>query len=117
MEIVYVAVFFGRPPFAPLARAARVLASDVRRPPFRPSATAAGFLRAVFAGMVAGNVLCGQRPHALQGQLADLGGERLIAGDVASGECGISFGHKRAAVDVHASIKAKRLGFVKLGIC
>jgi hypothetical protein len=36
----------GRPPLAPLSRAAVVLASEVALPPRRPSATAAGFLRA-----------------------------------------------------------------------
>ena len=41
--------FFGRPPLAPLRRAAAAFARDVRpllaSPPSRPSATAAGFLR------------------------------------------------------------------------
>lgn len=37
--------FRGRPPLAPLARAASALASLVTFPPLRPSATAAGFLR------------------------------------------------------------------------
>lgn len=45
--------FFGRPPFAPLARAAAVLASDVTLPPRRPNATAAGFLRATGQRLVA----------------------------------------------------------------
>jgi len=39
--------FGGRPPFAPLVRAARVLAGDVALPPLRPSATAWAFFRAV----------------------------------------------------------------------
>lgn len=39
--------FFGRPPFAPFARAAVAFASDRTDPPFRPSATAAGFLRGI----------------------------------------------------------------------
>jgi hypothetical protein len=37
--------FFGRPPFAPFARAASALASERTLPPLRPKATAAGFLR------------------------------------------------------------------------
>lgn len=41
--------FFGRPPFAPLARAASDLASLVACPPLRPSSTAAGFLRGAIA--------------------------------------------------------------------
>jgi hypothetical protein len=40
----------GRPPLAPLARAAAAFASDVALPPRRPSATAAGFLRGGIAG-------------------------------------------------------------------
>lgn len=37
----------GRPPFAPLARAAAALASDLTLPPLRPNKTAAGFLRGI----------------------------------------------------------------------
>lgn len=48
--------FVGRPPLAPLARAASALASDVTLPPFRPSATAAGFLRGTTTPL-------GQRRH------------------------------------------------------
>lgn len=39
----------GRPPFAPLARAAAAFADDLTSPPLRPSATAAGSLRGIVA--------------------------------------------------------------------
>lgn len=46
-------LFFGRPPFAPLARAASALASDRTLPPLRPNATAAGFFRLEAIGLCA----------------------------------------------------------------
>lgn len=95
--------FFGRPPFAPLARAASALASDVTLPPFRPSATAAGFLR--------GTAL---QEHEEGGGVASVhlfakgllvGLRRAEAVDGGEGVCFLCLSHR--------PIKPYRLGYVK----
>jgi hypothetical protein len=108
-------IFFGRPPFLPLARDAAAFASDFTFPPNRPRATAAGcFLRGDMLRVPACDVLGGERRNALHGQSGDLGGEALEGGDVASGESGLPAGQEFAAdaVGVHTPIKANRLGIV-----
>lgn len=107
--------FFGRPPFAPFARAAAVFASDVDLPPLRPSFTAAGFLRgtehvqgfrAVHVGRVEAMSLQHGGDDAAQhvGQGASLN-QRHFDGAVSGGADG---GGQR-----HEAIKPNRLGFVK----
>lgn len=105
--------FFGLPPFAPLARAAAVLASDVTLPPFRPSATAAGFLRGM-ALRVAVDVPLRQGLHARHRQRGDLGGQVLEGGDVASSQSGIAAGHQFASRGVHVRDITEPLGFCQL---
>ena len=108
----------GRPPFAPLRRAAIVLASDRALPPLRPMATAAGFLRGTACSShVTVDIALRQGWHALHRKFGNLFGEGLKAGDVASGKGGIPFSHQRATLFVvsHRLIIAKRFGFVKCG--
>lgn len=135
--------FFGRPPLAPLVRAASALASDVTLPPLRPRATAAGFLRGtptpasygqcLFPQGLPDAVRRHQRLHDLRdGQMRERGWnirpcrqERVLMG-LADGQ-GLVLSGKLAclrhglleAADVSASalchgpIKPNRLGSVK----
>jgi hypothetical protein len=102
--------FFGRPPFAPLARAAADLASDVALPPFRPSETAAGFLRGM-ALRVAVDVALRQGLHASHRQGGNLAGQGLERGDVASSQRGVAACHQVAFRGVHVQDITEPLGF------
>ena len=109
-------VLRGRPPLAPLRRAAAALAAERACPPLRPKATAARFLRgtaATLAGHVPGDVARGQRGHASQGQMGEFAREGLEAGVVLRGEGPISLRHEGASGDVHRRIIPNRLGSVK----
>ena len=55
--------FLGRPPLAPLARAASALALDMDCPPSRPSATAAGFLRGMSHSVGDGEGVIDEQAH------------------------------------------------------
>lgn len=105
--------FLGRPPFAPLARAASALASDVALPPLRPSATAAGFLRGTedkerFYAVHHAGVEAMHAEHGGGNAAKHVGqGTRLIErqGNRAGGVSRLR----------HIEITAKRLGYVKWG--
>lgn len=73
----YAGNFFGRPPLAPLARAAAALASDFTFPPRRPSETAAGFLR--------GNALAADGLGAVRVGEHDLAVDEVAGGAAAVG--------------------------------
>ena len=77
----------GRPPLAPLRRAASALASERTLPPLRPKATAAGFLRGIgvqgFTGMFGGV------RHAAVGAVTEF---PLQAVRLASGQIGLANG-------------------------
>jgi hypothetical protein len=105
--------FFGLPPFAPFARAAAALASDVDLPPFRPSETAAGFLRGM-ALRVAVNVPLRQRFHASHRQVGNLTGQCLERSDVSSSQRGIAAGHQLAFRGVHVQDVTEPLGFCQV---
>ena len=106
----------GRPPFAPLARAAAALAALLALPPLRPRATAAGFLRRLRDTLPAtgfGAIGIGEHDpavfdrggrsaavrvtHVLGGLLEAVAGARIIGR-----ECGC-----------HAQSITEPLGFVK----
>ncbi len=129
----------GRPPLAPLARAAAVLASERTLPPRRPNATAAGFLRdiGILANVERADAAQGASveatiEHPRTGKTANermpLGGNLVHRQNVDSfgglpglGQCaGQRLGHLlRGAFErgglcrQHGTIKPYRLGFVK----
>lgn len=110
--------FGGRPPFAPLARAAAAFASLVRPllacPPLRPNATAAGSLRGTaLSAHVGVNVFLRQRLHAFHRQVRNFAREALKFCVVLRGECGVAAGHQVAACGVHGEIIPKALWVVK----
>lgn len=130
----HAAGFFGRPPFAPLARAASAFAADRTLPPLRPKSTAAGFLRGIVDALYAVE----RRQPASVGQQA---GRKRVPVGAATGDVlfaavleleGVTAGnspealhgmcHGFAAVHdvaaesvVHTGILPNRLGFVKWG--
>ena len=118
----------GRPPLAPLARAAAAFASDRTLPPRRPNETAAGFLRAIGdpcdAIVARSRRHVGAVPRAGSGDMdiaALLHREGRPAGNRPQAlhrVCdGVSAGHEMTAGGgerrLHGSIKPYRLGFVE----
>ena len=108
---------FGRPPFAPLARAAAALASDFTLPPRRPKATAAGFLRGTVGLHTIEPLRCVDAMACLRPRFVRLAAlDSLAVPQLMDGVgYGRLAGHKETAglgVSHHVRIVTKRLGSV-----